>query len=57
MDKKRNVLIQERSEKNKEYSDLKSTVAELNYARQTLADYLRNEKNVQEMKCKKGDLE
>lgn len=57
MDKKRNALIQERSEKNKEYSDLKSTVAELNYARQTLADYLRNELNVQEMKRKKGDLE
>ncbi|MDE6834646.1 MAG: relaxase/mobilization nuclease domain-containing protein [Ruminococcus sp.] len=57
MDKKRNALIQERSEKNKEYSDLKSTVAELNYARQTLADYIRNERNVQEMKRKKGDLE
>lgn len=57
IDKKRNALIQERSEKNKEYSDLKSTVAELNYARQTLADYIRNERNVQEMKRKKGDLE
>ena len=57
MDKKRNALIQERSEKNKEYSDLKFTIAELNYARQTLADYLRNERNVQEMKRKKGDLE
>ena len=57
IDKKRNALIQERSEKNKEYSDLKSTVAELNYARQTLADYIRNERNVQEMKRRKGDLE
>ena len=57
MDKKRNALIQERSEKNKEYSNLKSTVAELNFARQTLADYIRNERNVQEMKRKKDDLE
>lgn len=57
MDKKRNALIQERSEKNKEYSVLKSTIAELNFARQTLADYIRNERNVQEMKRKKNDLE
>lgn len=57
LDKKRNALIQERSEKNKEYSVLKSTVAELNFARQTLNDYIRNERNVQEMKRKKGDLE
>lgn len=57
MDKKRNALIQERSKKNKEYSVLKSTVVELNYARQTLNDYIRNEQNVQEIKCRKDDLE
>lgn len=42
LDKKRNALIQERSEKNEEYKIIKSTVAELNYARQALADYPRN---------------
>ena len=45
MDKKRNALIYKRSEKNKEYSFLKC-VEELNYAHQTIADYLRNVRNV-----------
>ena len=57
LEKKRNALIQERSEENENYKSLKSTVAELNYARQALADYLKNERNVQEQKRKKSDLE
>lgn len=57
LEKKRNTLIQERSEENENYKSLKSTVAELNYARQALADYLKNERNVQEQKRKKSDLE
>lgn len=57
LEKKRNALIQERYEENENYKSLKSTVAELNYARQALADYLKNERNVQEQKRKKSDLE
>ncbi|WP_124098862.1 relaxase/mobilization nuclease domain-containing protein [Ruminococcus sp. Marseille-P6503] len=57
LDKKRNALIQERSEKNEEYKTLKAAVSELNYARQALSDYLRNERNAQEQKRRKEDLE
>ena len=57
LEKKRNALIQERYEENENYKSLKSTVAELNYARHALADYLKNERNVQEQKRKKSDLE
>lgn len=42
---------------NEKYSVLKSEIKELNYARQTLDDYFRNERNTQEMKKKKDELE
>ncbi|MGN0583071.1 MAG: hypothetical protein ACI4KB_10265, partial [Oscillospiraceae bacterium] len=57
MERKRNTLKEERSAKNEEYSVLKSKITELNYARQTLDDYLKNERNVQEHRKKKGELE
>ena len=57
MERKRNALKEERSAKNEEYSVLKSKITELNYARQTLDDYLKNERNVQEHRKKKGELE
>lgn len=57
LEKKRNALIHERSEKNEKYKSLKSTVSELNYARQALADYLKNERNNQELRKKKDELE
>lgn len=57
MSKKRNALIKERSEKNEEYKQLKSRVNELNYARQSLNEYIRNERDVLQHKRKKGDLE
>lgn len=57
LEKKRNALIQERSEKNNDYTVLKSKIKELNYARQALSDYLKNERDVQEKKRRKDDLE
>lgn len=57
MDKKRNDLLQERSDKNEEYSSLKSAVNELNYARQAIDDYLKNERSTQEQRRNKEDLE
>lgn len=57
LEKKRNALMQERSDKNNDYTVLKSKIKELNYARQVLSDYLKNERDVQERKRKKGDLE
>ena len=56
MDKKRSTLLQECSELNQQYSVLKSEIKELNYARQTLDDYFRNERNNQ-LRKKKGELE
>lgn len=57
LEKKSNALIQERSDKNNDYTVLKSKIKELNYARQALADYLKNERDVQEKKRRKGELE
>lgn len=57
LEKQRNALIQERSEKNNDYTVLKSKIKELNYARQALSDYLKNERDVQEKKRRKGELE
>lgn len=57
MEKKRNTLLQECSELNEKYSVLKSEIKELDYVRQTLDDYFRNERNTQEMKKKKDELE
>ena len=45
LDKKRNTLLQECSDMNEKYSVLKSEIKDLNYARQTLDDYFRNERN------------
>ena len=57
MNKKRSTLLQECSDLNKQYSVLKSEIKDLNYARQTLDDYFRNERNIQEMNKKKDTLE
>ena len=57
LERKRNALKEERSSKNNEYSVLKSEINELNYARQTLEDYLKNERDVQNLRKKKGSLE
>lgn len=56
MDKKRSTLLQECSELNQQYSVLKCEIKELNYARQTLDDYFRNERNNQ-LRKKKSELE
>lgn len=48
--------MQECSELNQQYSVLKCEIKELNYARQTLDDYFRNERNNQ-LRKKKGELE
>ena len=57
MERKRNKLLEQRKEKHENYRALKEQNAELNYARQALEDYLKNEREVQEQKRKKGDLE
>ena len=51
------LLLQERSQKNDEYKALKATLKEMDFARQTLEDYLKNERDMQERKRKKGTLE
>ena len=51
------ALLQERSQKNDEYKALKATLKEMDFARQTLEDYLKNERDMQERKRKKGTLE
>ena len=50
-------LLQELSQKNDEYKALKATLKEMDFARQTLEDYLKNERDAQERKRRKGDLE
>ena len=57
MERKREKLIQDRQSKHEQYKALKAQTSELNYARQALDDYLRNERALQEQKRKKGDLE
>ena len=57
MQAKKTALLQERSEKNAEYQEQKKLLKDVDFARRTLAEYLENEKNVQEVKRKKGDLE
>ena len=42
---------------NDEYKTLTAELKELEYARQTVADYLRNERDVQQQKKKRNDLE
>ena len=57
MERKRDRLSEQRKEKHEQYKILKVQNNELNYARQALDDYLRNERALQEQKRKKGDLE
>lgn len=57
LQKRRNSLIEQRNEKNDEYKNLTAKLKELDYARQTVADYLKNERNVQQQKKKRNDLE
>ena len=57
MERKRDRLSQQRKEKHEQYKALKAQTSELNYARQALDDYLRNERALQEQKRKKGNLE
>ena len=57
MERKQEKLIQDRQSKHENYKAMKSQISELNYARQALDDYLRNERVLQEQKRKKGDLE
>ena len=57
MERKRDRLSEQRKEKHEQYKALKTQTSELNYARQALDDYLRNERALQEKKRKKGDLE
>ena len=54
---KKTALLQERSEKNALYAEQKKRLQDVDYARRTLSAYLENEKNVQALKRKKGDLE
>ena len=57
MERKCDRLSEQRKEKHEQYKALKTQTSELNYARQALDDYLRNERALQEQKRKKGDLE
>jgi len=57
MERKREKLIQERQSKHETYKSLKSQISELNYARQALSDYLKNELEISQLKRKKSELE
>ena len=57
MERKRDKLIQNRQSKHENYKTMKEQISELNYARQALDDFLKNEREVQEQKRKKSDLE
>ena len=57
LQKRRATLIEQRNEKNDEYKSLTAKLKELEYARQTVADYLKNERDVQQQKKKRNDLE
>ncbi len=57
LEQKKTALLQERSEKNTEYQEQKKLLKEVEYARKTLEEYLENERNAQEKKRKKGELE
>lgn len=57
LQKRRTTLIEQRNEKNDEYKSLTAKLKELEYARQTVADYLKNERDVQQQKKKRNDLE
>ena len=54
---KRNALIEQRNKSNTEYKEVKSKLKDVDYARQAIDDYLRNQRDVQQKKRKKGDLE
>lgn len=57
--KRRTALIEQRGVKNDEYKTLTAELKELEYARQTVAEYLKNEnqRDVQQKKKKRNDLE
>lgn len=56
--KRRTALIEQRNAKNDEYKTLTAELKELEYARQTVAEYLKNERDVQQQKkMKRNDLE
>ena len=57
--KRRTALIEQRNAKNDEYKTLTAELKELEYARQTVAEYLKNEnqRDVQQKKKKRNDLE
>ncbi|MBQ8515057.1 MAG: relaxase/mobilization nuclease domain-containing protein [Ruminococcus sp.] len=55
--KRRTALIEQRNAKNDEYKSVTAELKELEYARQTVADYLKNERDVQQQKKKRNDLE
>ena len=55
--KEKERLIQQRNEKNDEYKAIVSELKELDFARNTIADYLQNERDVEEQKKKHSDLE
>ena len=57
MERKQEKLIQDRQSKHENYKAMKSQISELNYARQALDDFLKNERDLQEQKRKKSDLE
>lgn len=54
---KRNALIEQRNKSNAEYKEVKSKLKDVDYARKAIDDYLRNQRDVQQKKRKKGDLE
>ena len=57
MERKREKIIQDRQSKHETYKSLKSQISELNYTRQVLSDYLKNELEVSQLKRKKSELE
>ncbi len=53
--KRRTSLIEQRNSKNDEYKSISASLKEIEYARQTISDYLKNERDVQHKK--RNDLE
>lgn len=54
---KRNALIEQRNKSNAEYKEVKSKLKDVDYARQAIDDYFKNQRDVQQKKRKKDDLE
>lgn len=50
-------MMARREDANSEYKIVKSELKDVDYARQAIDDYIKMQKNIQEHKHKKNDLE